>query len=597
VRRPISTLRLVRTERFWLMLALSGRVPAPIRRVAIEPVRTLARRIASRPGDHPVALPAYVVARHAAGDTEAAMAVALRQGRGASDRTVRRLARIALALDEPAVADALLADREAAADDIAGIGLRAEVAVAMGRYAEATERVTRIATLDPGSYRYARLARRAAGELEMLDPAWRPVTRTHGRRNGSNGGPRAGRALHLLTNSLPYRQAGYTVRSQSVARAQQAVGLDPHMVTRAGFPGNEGVLASRGRDDVDGVPYHRVAPDGVPGQPIDQVAQATARGVRELIDVLRPAVLQPTSNYVNAHVALGLGEILSLPVVYEVRGFLEETWAARVGERALDADRYLGTRAVETAAMRRADAIVTLSETMRTEILARGGIDPERVTVVPNAVDVERFTPGPRDAALASSLGIGPSETVIGYISSLVRYEGIDVLLEAVRQLRRRTRRVRLLLVGDGEDRARLEMVAARLGLLDDGTVLFAGRIPYSEVLRWYRTIDVFVVPRTNDRVSRLVTPLKPYEAMAMERAPLVSRIPALVEMIVEGETGRSFEPEDPCALADALEALIDDPAERRRLGSAARDWVVANRTWAENGHRYLELYRRLGVA
>ena len=245
--------------------------------------------------------------------------------------------------------------------------------------------------------------------------------------------------------------------------------------------------------------------------------------------------------------------------------------------------------------MRDADAVVTLSETMRRDILDRGGTDPDRVVVVPNGVDVERFVPGPRDPELAARVGVG-DDPVIGYISSFTGYEGIRYLIEGTAELRRRGRRVRCLLVGDGEERAALEAAATAAGV-DDGTVIFTGRVPHDEVLAYYRLIDVFVVPRTNDRVSQLVTPLKPYEAMAMERALVVSGVGALLEIVADGETGRSFRPEDPIDLADVVEPLLDDPAERERLGKAARVWVTEHRTWRQNGARYRALYERLGVA
>ena len=246
--------------------------------------------------------------------------------------------------------------------------------------------------------------------------------------------------------------------------------------------------------------------------------------------------------------------------------------------------------------MRRVDAIVTLSESMRTDILERGGIDPDLVTVVPNAVDIARFQPGPRDPGLAASLGIDPGDPVVGYISSFNGYEGIRYLIEAVAVLRERGKRVRLLLVGDGEDSAELKAIAAETGLLADGTIVFTGRVPHEAILGYYRMIDVFVVPRTKDRVSRLVTPLKPYEAMAMEKALVVSSVEALREIVVDGETGRTFTAEDATSLADVLEPLLDDPAERARLGTAARAWVATNRTWEQNGVRYRALYDRLGV-
>ncbi len=367
------------------------------------------------------------------------------------------------------------------------------------------------------------------------------------------------------------------------------------MATRAGFPSNEGVRRAPATSVVDGVTYHRVLPDLDPATPIDRLIEANAKAAQDLVDTLRPAVLHPASNHVNAQVALALRDRYGIPVVYEVRGFLEETWRSRASVDVADSDRYRASREIETACMRDADAVVTLSETMRQDILGRGGTDPDLVVVVPNAVDVARFVPGPRDPGLAASLGIG-DEPVIGYISSFTGYEGIRYLIEATAELHRRGRRVRCLLVGDGEERAALELVARATGM-DDGTVIFAGRVPHDRVLDYYRLIDVFVVPRTNDRVSQLVTPLKPYEAMAMERALVVSAVGALLEIVTEGETGRSFRPEDPIALADAVEPLLDDPAERARLGRAARIWVSEHRTWQMNGSRYRALYERLGVA
>ena len=188
-------------------------------------------------------------------------------------------------------------------------------------------------------------------------------------------------------------------------------------------------------------------------------------------------------------------------------------------------------------------------------------------------------------------------ETVVGYISTFNGYEGIHHLIAAIGDLRRRGRRVRLLLVGDGDERSNLEAAAAREGLLADGGAIFTGRVPHAEIERYYRTIDIFVVPRTNDRVSQLVTPLKPYEAMAMEKAVIVSSVGALLEMVREGETGLTFPPGDQVASPRRSSSLLDDPDRRRRLGTAAREWVAANRTWTQNGRRYLEFFQRLDVA
>ncbi|HEY0442844.1 MAG TPA: glycosyltransferase family 4 protein, partial [Candidatus Limnocylindrales bacterium] len=267
---------------------------------------------------------------------------------------------------------------------------------------------------------------------------------------------------------------------------------------------------------------------------------------------------------------------------------------ARDTQKGSSADRYAGAKAAETACMLAAAAVVTLSETMRADIVRRG-CKPENVIVVPNAVDIDRFVPRPRDDALAASLGIADGETVLGYISSFTGYEGIRFLIEAGAILRDRGRRVRVLLVGDGEERGALEAEARRLGVAD-GTVIFTGRVPHERIASYYSVIDVFVVPRTADRVSQLVTPLKPYEAMALERPLVVSGVAALREIVVDGETGLTFRPEDAADLAAVVEPLLEDRGRREALGRAGREWVAANRTWRQNGERYRALYERLGA-
>jgi glycosyltransferase involved in cell wall biosynthesis len=241
--------------------------------------------------------------------------------------------------------------------------------------------------------------------------------------------------------------------------------------------------------------------------------------------------------------------------------------------------------------MRQADRVVTLGTAMKADIVARGA-DPDNVWVIPNAVDSDDFTPQAADPGLRADLGFADADVVLGYVSSLVSYEGVGHLLDAIALLRSRHRRVRGLIVGDGAERVALEHQSARLGLSD--VVRFTGRVPITEVQRYYAQIDVFVVPRTNDQVSRTVTPLKPLEAMALERAVVTSDVPALRELIRPGETGLVFTAEDATDLAAVVEPLLDDPPGRARLGKAAREWVTAERTWRRNGERYRELYAQL---
>lgn len=594
LRRPRIAITVVGRRSLRLALRLIGRVPVRVRRVATGRFESAAERSLRRGGRRSVSGPLWVVLRTLndrpidLGGSEA----------GLTPATLIRMAQAAYVVGAPLASIDRLLDLIPPAEDTtrAGlVGLRGKVDLRLGRLGDALERLEQASALEPDNIGWERRVARVRGQLAMSDPTWRPPITVH--HHVPLDERHRGRILHLLSNSLPHRQVGYTVRAQNVARCQSAVGLDPRMVTRAGFPGNAGVAGAPRSETVEGVTYRRIQPD-LPGDtPVDELATATADGLARLVEELRPMVIQPTTDYLNAQVALTVAERYDLPVIYEVRGFLEETWRSKVDGGPTDVDRYNRAKAIETDCMRRATGIVTLSETMRADIVGRGGIDPDRVAVVPNAVDVERFVPGPRDAALAAELGIAANETVIGYISSFTAYEGIAYLIRAVGRLRDEGRAVRLLLVGDGVERDNLEAVANEVGASRDRGVVFTGLVPHRDIERYYRTIDIFVVPRTNDRVSQLVTPLKPYEAMAMAKALVVSAVPALLEIVEDGVTGRSVPAEDADALADRLAELIDDPEARDALGRAARQWVTEHRTWSANGRRYLDFYQRLDLA
>ena len=444
----------------------------------------------------------------------------------------------------------------------------------------------------PGTARRAVvMLERAQARIRAYDPDWLPEPGIAGRPAGWS--PVPGRILHLWNNSLPEIQSGYTVRARAIADAQRLAGLDPLAATLAGFPASRGVVGAPRRVALDGLQILRLEPDLPPGTLVDEIAERTARGLADAVREFRPCALQPTSPQLTAAAALAVAGRFGIPVIYEVRGFWEETWASKQGPGAMETDRYRMWHAAETARMAAATAVVTLSETMKAEIAARG-IPAEKVTVVPNAVDVDAFVPGARDERLAAKYGLPVGVPVIGYVSSFVEYEGIPTLIEAAAILRDRGRDFRLLLVGDGADRPRIDRTIERLGLAD--RTVATGRVPHAVVADHHRLIDVFVVPRTGARVCRIVTPLKPYEAMALERAVVASDVEALREIVEDGETGRVAAPEDPTAFADAIEPLLDDPEERARLGRNARRWVAEHRTWAEIGRRYRVLADRLGI-
>ncbi|MGH3388283.1 MAG: glycosyltransferase family 4 protein [Actinomadura sp.] len=394
------------------------------------------------------------------------------------------------------------------------------------------------------------------------------------------------RVLQLVTNALPRTNAGYTVRTHKIAMAQRELGLDPHVVTRLGYPAAQGMTDIRPHVEVDGIPYHRLVP-WLPARDLGAAVTSGADHAGRLVERLRPQVLHAVSNHLNAAVALELRGRYGLPVVYEVRGFLEDSWLSRDPAHTPEHDFYRLTRALETRCMREADGIVTLGEAMRDEIAARG-IDPEKITVVPNAVDDVFLEPLPDGAELRASLGIAPDAVVAGLTSSFYGYEGIDTLIDAAALLARQDTALTLLLVGDGPERANLERRATERGV----HAIFTGRVPMSSIRQFHAVLDVFAVPRRADRVCQLVTPLKPLEAMAGGIPVIASDVKALREIVEPGVTGTLTLPEEPEAWAGLLTDLIYSPEQRRKIGQAAREWVKTERTWRAVTARYLEAYR-----
>ncbi len=562
------------------------------RHAAADPVRAvvLAQRVLPQPlrGRLRLAGPyGRAAALWGAGDRAAALA--------ALDASPRRLAAFSLAVDQPETAAAALA--RLPDDDRARPVLAARLAWREGRLTEAIETLDRA----PG-IRARRLRTRLTAERAVLLPApgksmimnsfgqIAPVSvHDHERTRATPG-----RVLHIVNDALPTTSAGYTIRTHEVVLAQRAIGLDPHVVTRCGFPVTQGTLDGRGLVTLDGIPYHRLLPWRLPSR-ADKAAALGLELAGRLTEQLRPAVLHAASNYVNAVIALALGQRYGLPVVYEVRGFWEDTWLSRHpnGTALASSELYRRNRDLETRCMQAADLVVTLGEAMREEIVARG-IPAEKVLIVPNAVSEDFLQPLPDADALRKELGIAPNEHVVGEVSTLVPHEGIGTLLEATRLLRERGLPVRVLIVGDGPERPALQRQAADLGLAE--AAIFTGRVPAAKVREFHALLDVFVVPRTPDRVCQLVTPLKPIEAMASGLCVVTSDVKALAEIIKPDVTGALTIPEDPVALADTLELLVCSPDVRKKLGDNAREWVARDRTWAHNATRYRDAYARLGA-
>lgn len=444
-----------------------------------------------------------------------------------------------------------------------------------------------------GAVRHARvhrrnraLAARMAGEREALTGDWPTLPRASGYL------PRPGRVLHVLTNSLPHTPSGYAQRSHAILRAQADAGLHVSAVTRPGYPVQVGVPWARAVDVVDGIAYRRLAPS--------RLAQGQAARVRqhaelllELVSAERPALLHTTTHYVNAMAVRAVAEACGIPWVYEVRGRLADTWASTRGPAAAGSARHAAFTAREAEAARAADAVVTLGEGMRDALVAEG-VDRQRIVLAPNAVDARFETEPPSRADARARLRLDPDAQYVGTVSSIVDYEGLDLLVRAVARLAPEHPRLRLRIAGDGVALPGLRVLAERLGIA--GICDFPGRVAREDALWHHAALDVFCVPRRDLAVTRTVTPMKSVEASAVGRPVVASDLPALAELVEDGVTGRLFRAEDRDALVEVLAELLARPAEAARLGRAGRDWALATRTWTGNAARYRDLYSSLGV-
>lgn len=395
------------------------------------------------------------------------------------------------------------------------------------------------------------------------------------------------RILHVLDHSLP-AHSGYTFRTRALMKAQVAKGWEVAGVTgvRHPEPGPDG-------ETVDGLTFYRTPPIAPARAPIREWREisALAKRVEALAREWKPEVLHAHSPVLDGLAALRVGKKLAIPVIYEIRAFWEDA-AVGNGTGREGSLRYWLTRQLETHAVKSADAVAVICEGLRGDLIARG-IDADKITVSPNGVDLELFgDPTPRDDALADRLGLATDDAVIGYIGSFYDYEGIDDLIAAMPALVAAQPKARLLLVGGGPMEAALKAQAAASSAA--AHIHFVGRVPHLEVERYYSLIDILAYPRKKMRLTDLVTPLKPLEAMAQGKLVAASDVGGHRELIEDGATGTLFAPDDPAAIADALANLLQNREMWSARRRTARIFVESHRNWSSNILRYEPVYQRL---
>lgn len=393
------------------------------------------------------------------------------------------------------------------------------------------------------------------------------------------------RLAYILQASLPYVKSGYATRAQGLARGLVNSGMEVICLTRPGFPRIVEALEvadAPEADEIDGIKYLRLAAAGGVNQP--DYHERAADIIEAALRQQKPEMVMAASPWWNALPALVAARRLGLPFFYEVRGFWEVTRAS-LEPAWKGSPTWHYRRELEAEVANAADHVFTLTGAMREELAARG-VKPEQVTLLPNACDIKQFFPSPPDPALREELGLPDGVPVIGYIGSFEAYEELDDLIRAAAMIRSRGMDFRLLMVGAenpmaanaGALTALLHRVIEETGMAD--CIIRPGRIAHEDVRRHYDLLDIVAMPRKPMPVTEMVSPLKPLEAMAMQKPVLVSDVSALAEMIEDGITGLVFKKGDVTDMAAQLVRLVEDPALRTTLGQNARAHVLDKRTW-----------------
>jgi PEP-CTERM/exosortase A-associated glycosyltransferase len=394
------------------------------------------------------------------------------------------------------------------------------------------------------------------------------------------------RILHVFDHSLPLH-SGYTFRSANILREQRNLGWETFHLTSP-----KQVNCSVAEEDADGLHFYRTPqPTGIASRlpVLNQWAlmNATERRLLGLARELKPDVIHAHSPVLNAWPAIHVGEKLGIPVVYEIRAFWEDA-AVDHGTQSEGGLRYRLSKAMETRAVQRANQVVTICQGLRGDLISRG-IPSSKIGTVPNAVDIEHFSlSAGADPELKAKLGLAGCR-VIGFLGSYYAYEGLDLLIAALPRILAQAPDVRLLLVGGGPQEANLKAQAAALGLSDK--IVFVGRVPHAEVSRYYDLVDLLAYPRHPMRLTELVTPLKPLEAMAQGHLLIASDVGGHKELIEDGQTGVLFRAGDVEDLAAKAVATLNQPEKAAAMRANGRRFVENERNWARSIANYKGIY------
>jgi len=397
------------------------------------------------------------------------------------------------------------------------------------------------------------------------------------------------KVLHVFVNSIPILKGG-SLRGKYIVDYQRMVGIEPVVLTSHNHP-----YQGRKVELIDGIPYYRTAPldERVARLPVIGIYLGIwhlQKRVLEVAKQVKPDIIHSHSTFVCGFAGWYAARALGIPFIYEVRALNEDSDVA-LGLMRENSLKYKYLKWHDTWVMRKADGVTTICKGLMNDILARG-IEKDKVYVIPNGVDIKRFKPLPKNEDLMAQLGIEKTSYVLGFAGAIRRLEGLDCLLHAIPMILKEFPNVKLLLVGDGSDRARLEQIVRKLRL--QSIIIFTGEVKHTAVPQYYSLMDIVVIPRIDARVNHLVTPLKPLEALAMGKAVIISDVRGLKEALPCKSTRVVFKAGDEFDLADKCKMVLRNKALRAYLGETGRDWVVKSRDWKTLVREYRRVYQEV---
>lgn len=406
--------------------------------------------------------------------------------------------------------------------------------------------------------------------------------------------PIKGRICYVIHNSLPYSSGGYATRGHGLLTALKEQDLDIYAVTRPGYPHDISQIQVKDiapKNIIDQVTYTRLLSPSRRDYSNYEYMLKAVESYKGVFTKDKPQLIIAASNHLDGLPAMFAARELGIPFIYEIRGFWEVTRLSKYPEFEHN-PMFAVEKKLEALVAEHADHIFTLTQGMIDELESRGVDTREKITLLPNSCNVERFNTTSRDLLLTQELEIPPDIAVIGYVGTLVSYEGLDDLAIACSRLKQLGYEFRLLIVGNenatgqgkGSITDQVKNIAIEAGFED--WLIMPGRVPFEEVERYYSLIDIAPFPRKAWPVCEMVPPMKTLEALSMKKAVLVSSNKALTEMITHDVNGRIFERGDVEDLTKQMKYLLDNPEKWQAYGEAGRDFVERERTWKRTAER-----------